>query len=64
MHEINISYHDPGKMKVEDRIKEISRILAVGFLRHIIPERARNRLDDVEQESPHVTVKETNMEVA
>ena len=66
MHEIIITHHDPDKMSVDDRIKEISRILAVGFNRlSISHQNPRNQLDDVDGERPDGTRPESpNMEVA
>ena len=66
MNETIISYHNPGKMSVKDRITEISRILAAGFNRlSVSHQNPRNQLDDVDRERPHVTTtKIHNTEVA
>ena len=64
--EFTFSHHNPGRMSVEDRINEISNILAAGFNRlSVSRQNSQNQLADLGPERPHVDTKESpNMEVA
>jgi hypothetical protein len=57
------SHHDPARMSAEERVAEIARILAAGYLR-VVRRRADIRLESLDLESAHGANTESAKEVA
>ena len=60
---ITLTHHDPDTMTVEDRRKEIARILAAGYQR-LLAKKAENCLEDLDRESAHVNKTASDKEAA
>ena len=58
------AYHDPASMTREERVAEVARILAAGYLRSIHREPAQNRLATLDDNLAHVNSESNSEETA